>query len=313
MYYPFLRGKQFDLLALQALLKDELLSEAIVPIIEPVRDSATLKKTIQLFDQKKRGLYIIENPLVGTYRLFADRKYTWQLKHTSVKRAWFLLAESEPDESAAIGTEDLLIIDRNASARRLEALLQLRERPNLFLIPDEGRYRQAAARRIVLRSAFQPRSRVEEYGEKADDFFTDDHLFYKKEGALGFSDYTIEGRRYFDKGGPSRAIALHITYFDAYQNLRVKHFVSDSNEDAKEQGQKFFEALAKLSSWYARNQDQLLLTTGLAALLAYRQANKFPGLGTIKKWSLAHHLELVGSYLDYGDHWLERGRLRHGI
>lgn len=52
MYYPYLRGKQFDLLALKESLNRGLLSTKIQPIIEPVRDSATLKMLSSCF--KKR-------------------------------------------------------------------------------------------------------------------------------------------------------------------------------------------------------------------------------------------------------------------
>ncbi|XFE28377.1 sce7725 family protein [Listeria innocua] len=47
MYYPYLRGKQFDLLALKEALSRGLLSNKIHPVIEPVRDSATLKNVIE--------------------------------------------------------------------------------------------------------------------------------------------------------------------------------------------------------------------------------------------------------------------------
>jgi hypothetical protein len=49
MYYPYLRGKQFDLLALKESLQRHVLSPKIVPIIEPVRDSATLKTWSKCF------------------------------------------------------------------------------------------------------------------------------------------------------------------------------------------------------------------------------------------------------------------------
>ncbi|WP_426093416.1 sce7725 family protein, partial [Escherichia coli] len=52
MYYPYLRGKQFDLLALKEALSRGLLSNKIQPVIEPVRDSATLKNVIELFQKK---------------------------------------------------------------------------------------------------------------------------------------------------------------------------------------------------------------------------------------------------------------------
>lgn len=52
MYYPYLRGKQFDLLALKESLIRGLLSTKIQPIIEPVRDSATLKNVVELFQKR---------------------------------------------------------------------------------------------------------------------------------------------------------------------------------------------------------------------------------------------------------------------
>lgn len=305
MYYPFLRGKQFDLLALNVLLKEGLLSRKIIPVIEPVRDSATLKKTVELFDKAGHPLYLIDNPLVGTYRLFEEKKFSWECAGTAVQCGHFVSGTEEPAKEQA-----LLIFDTEFSPRRLEELRAFKDRDRLILIPDEGRYRQCEGSAIVLQEAFKPCRRVEDYSEAADQFFSDEHLFFAEDGYQGFSDYTIEGKKYFDKGGPSRAIALHITYLDAYLNLRVRHFVSDSNEDAKEQGRKFFEALTKCREWYERNQDQLLLTRGLEELLGYLKLEKFPGLGTIKKWSLAHHLELAGAFLDAGDHWLSAGRKR---
>ncbi|MGM0212852.1 sce7725 family protein [Enterococcus sp. AZ109] len=306
MYYPYLRGKQFDLLALTALIQAQRWSTKIVPIIEPVRDSATLKKTVELFDQKKLPLYVVDNPQVGTFKLFNEKKHLWSLsKDSTVKRARIVTeADMEP--------ADLFLFNEH-SPRSVQDIQHLMDLKAQMVIPDQGRFRiLPAEERILLREAFQPRKHVAEYEIKEDDFFTDNHLYYLEDGFAGYSDYTIEGSRYFDKGGPSRAIAIHITYFDAYLNLRVKHFVSDTNDSAKDQGLKFAEALDKLSRWYRRNQDQLLLTIGLQELLNYENEGKFPGLGTIKKWSLAHHLELLGSFLEQGDHWM-KGMEQHGV
>lgn len=303
MYYPYLRGKQFDLLALEYLIKEQRLSSKIHPIIEPVRDSKTTRKVIEFLDQKNVTAYIIENPQVGTYKLLAEKLYPWQIStDTTLKRGMIVTSELLTDTLEA----DLLILDKEVSPKNavLKKALQKYKMP--MLIPDEGRYRTWVNQQILLKQAYQPRRRVSDYEEKTDDFFTDDHLYFAKDGYLGFSDYAIDGKKYYDKGGPSRAIALHITYIDAYLNLRIKHFVSDSNENAQNQSQKFFEALEKLVSWYSKNQDQLLLTGGLENLLTYHKTQKFPGLGSIKKWSLAHHLELVGAFLDYGEYWKER-------
>lgn len=297
-YYPYLRGKQFDLLAVNSLIQARRWSPKIQPIIEPVRDSATLQKTIELFTQEQLTGFLITNPQVGTAKLFDQRRFDWDLKPESSLKQGEIVTKENP----FVGE---IYVFNEHSPREADKLARIQSSA-LTLLPDQGRFRILdVPNKIFLREAFQTKKNVANYAEKVDDFYSDEHL-YKSSNPQGFSDYTIEGRRYFDKGGPSRAIALHITYFDAYLNLRVKHFVSDSNESAKDQSQKFFEALAKLAEWYFRNQDQLLLTLGLEELLGYQEIKKFPGLGSIKKWSLAHHFELIGAYLEQGDHW-QRG------
>lgn len=297
MYYPYIRGKQFDLLAINTLINAKRWSHKILPIIEPVRDSATLKKTVELFDRNDLICYLITNPQVGTAKRFEDKRFEWSLKADTTVRPAEIVTQENPFLA------DLYLFN-SRSPRVLEQKMISNEAR--CVIPDQGRFRvMTLPNKILLKDAFQVQKHVANYGEKVDDFYSDEHL-YLAEPFKGFSDYTIEGSRYFDKGGPSRAIALHISYFDAYLNLRVKHFVSDSNEAASDQAGKFFEALAKLSEWYSRNQDQLLFTLGLQELLAYQETKKFPGLGSIKKWSLAHHLELIGAYLEQNDHW-QRG------
>lgn len=303
MYYPYLRGKQFDLLAVSTLIQEKRWSRRIRPIIEPVRDSPTLKKTLELFDKKKLICYLIMNPQVGTAKLFDEKRFDWPVQeNSSVKKAEIITQDNL--------FQGELYLFNSHSSRKIEKLKISDDA--LSIIPDQGRFRVLEVpNKILLREAFQSQKNVADYGEKIDDFYSDEHL-YLRTNSKGFSDYTIEGSRYFDKGGPSRAIAIHISYFDAYLNLRVKHFVSDSNENAQDQAGKFFEALEKFSEWYSRNQDQLLLTLGMEELLHYREMKKFPGLGTIKKWSLAHHLELVGAFLEKGEHW-QRGWKTYGI
>ena len=46
MYFPYLRGRQFELIALRELLEKRLIGDKIVPIIEPVKLTSTLVKTL---------------------------------------------------------------------------------------------------------------------------------------------------------------------------------------------------------------------------------------------------------------------------
>lgn len=54
MYFPYLRGRQFELIALRDLVDKGVLSDKIIPIIEPVKLSSTLIKTIESYGKKGR-------------------------------------------------------------------------------------------------------------------------------------------------------------------------------------------------------------------------------------------------------------------
>lgn len=49
MYFPILRGRQFELLALRECVNQGLLSNKIIPIVEPVKVSSTYTKTVDSF------------------------------------------------------------------------------------------------------------------------------------------------------------------------------------------------------------------------------------------------------------------------
>ena len=75
MYFPYLRGRQFELIAIRELVEKSLLSDAIIPIIEPVKLSSALTKTMSIFGKSNRELGLVRNPLVGSMRKdLADEK-----------------------------------------------------------------------------------------------------------------------------------------------------------------------------------------------------------------------------------------------
>ena len=65
MYFPYLRGRQFELIALRELIENNLIGNHIYPVIEPVKLSSTLTKTLNVFKENNRNLAIIMNPCVG--------------------------------------------------------------------------------------------------------------------------------------------------------------------------------------------------------------------------------------------------------
>ncbi|MCQ2513413.1 MAG: sce7725 family protein, partial [Lachnospiraceae bacterium] len=78
-----------------------------------------------------------------------------------------------------------------------------------------------------------------DYSNIDTEFFSSDHLYYAEDGYKGFSDYSVVGEEYSETGFAPYAVAIHIVYFDEKNNLRMAHFVSDSNDDISDPARKF--------------------------------------------------------------------------
>lgn len=295
LYFPYIRSKQFDLLGLKELTERQLLHPSVIPLIEPIKDSAALKRTVASFVKHGQPLAIIHNPEVGEFDRSQDKLHSIEeLKLTPTILPAFITNEQFTG-SLISGKHNLLITNRyeGADLKQIEALASQYEITQI-VIEDPRLLPTSPA--VRLNDPFTALKNVEDYLYDDDEFFSDDHLFYLEDDFKGFADYSINGAVYYEKGFPAKAVSLHIMYVDAYQNLRIKHFTSDSNDDYANPGGKFLEAATKLARWYQKYQDQLILTYGLSELLQYHQQQKFPGLGVIKKLSLMHHLELVSAY-----------------
>ena len=65
MYYPYLRGRQNELLCLRELLEAKKLSKCVTPVLEPVKFSSTFVSTLKKFAENERQNILIMNPAVG--------------------------------------------------------------------------------------------------------------------------------------------------------------------------------------------------------------------------------------------------------
>ena len=59
MYFPYLRGRQYDLLALKELAQGKMISPRILPVVEPVKISSTLSGTIKVYKSSKLQMALI--------------------------------------------------------------------------------------------------------------------------------------------------------------------------------------------------------------------------------------------------------------
>lgn len=193
--------------------------------------------------------------------------------------------------------EDFVII--NPSRDSLNPFLEIYENiePRYSLIPyDRAFSRKVPKSKVIFENKFNKTPRNVDYLLNDDEFFSDDHLFFDDEGYKGFSDYSVVGSEYNESGFAPLAVAIHIVYFDENKNLRIHHFVSDTNDDINDPAGKFGEALEKLIMWIQKNS--VTKTEGLRLFEECYKYGKYPGLGTVKKYSIMHHLELINMFLE---------------
>lgn len=65
MYFPYFRGRQYELLALKELASQKLISKSVIPVIEPIKQIPALKNALKAFNDAGLPIGIIVNPNVG--------------------------------------------------------------------------------------------------------------------------------------------------------------------------------------------------------------------------------------------------------
>lgn len=308
MYFPYVRGRQYELLALRELVTKDLLSTNILPVVEPVKLSSTLSKTMEEFVKKQKKIGIVCNPTVGSFssdmkdeeKDSNKQKFLSLLDDPFIVKSHIMKANSVRqiknwERQKNVQAKDWLVICNNRDC--VESYLNIfgETSPQYVLIPDELR-RKIRHGKVLFEDKFEKCDRNSDYSKNSDEFFSEDHIFYNEEGFIGFGDYSVIGKDYLESGFAPYAVAIHIVYFAEDSSLRVHHFVSDSNDDIQNPAKKFYEAVHKLSIWV--NENDIPITTGLSGFLEHYDNQTYPGLGSVKKLSLMHHLELVGKYLD---------------
>lgn len=315
MYYPFLRARQFELIALRELVKEEVLQDRVIPIFEPV------KKTFNNFDiafkffiEKTQKAYLVVNPEVGDlansagYQQIAE--YI-QVKTTigDIYRPAFHYNDKHglahditqiiEDKSF---TNCLLICksDINYESEEFKVLIN-DERISIFNIDDPGRSRglvrkiKATGKEVIrLDDLFDPQQRNSDYLQIEEHRFSEEHMFYKDEGFSGFSDFTTVSSIFSEGGSTPRAVVIHLTYQKDNNEFWIRHFTSNTNDSIVNVQGKFREAAQKTVIFCT---EQGLNNSAIAELKEYYETEHYPGLGTVKKISIKNHIILASEYL----------------
>ncbi len=309
MYQPYIRGKQFELIGIRELIPDILLpnKHKVSPIIEPVKDSSTLKNTIAGLVANDINFTIIANPQVGTFTdtnniLNALKSCIGNYKNYQVG----IIFHSRLNHKNLISILqqhatiiNSLSIIHNAAFDDISDILSLYLQHFLIkynvinLSLTSKRYFRNFDKQTLIEfdDYFNAQSKNANYLQVDESNFSEEHLYYKEEGFKGFSDYLSIGEEYSESGFLPYAVAIHLSYNDKTTNkVKIKHFVSNSNDDTSDIAGKFEEALNKLIAWCDTTSYNSI---AIPIFREYHKNGHFPGLGTLKKLSLMNHIDLI--------------------
>lgn len=320
MYFPYLRGRQNELLCLRELLDAGKLSSKVIPIIEPVKFSSTLFSTLTKFIEMGHQVIVIRNLEVGSFRKESgdmikniekesDEKKKEKIRKTleGYKEVW----NNPQIQKAYLVDDDVISMVREKKIDAKDVVMINIKKGNYryyeeygeeiigkyTVVPKGGDFEDIIEDDIIiLEDSYRKAKRNIDYIENPDELFSRNHIVYKKRGFVGFSDFSMVGNDFDESGFAPLAIAIHIMYFGNRDELKIHHFVSESNESISDPARKFEEAMNKLVNW--ENFDIIPKTIGLDNLIECYNIGKFPGLGVIKKYSLMHHIQMMGEYLE---------------
>lgn len=308
MYFPYLRGKQFELIALREFAIQYPNTEQIIPIIEPVKSTFNGLTTAAriMFEQNFRFALVL-NPADGDFkRITKDILSEISILSENMEK-WiptFLYQNNGETILSAIQDQELnnvMVIFKNGIDISDSILNFLSHSQIQYIVNGDPNSRITMRRlsllenkRIIrLDNCFAEQPRNVDYLNIPEDKFTEQHRFYSDDHFYGISDYTALPKDFIDGGMLPYAVAIHMTYEKNQDEIYVRHFVSDTNDDQSNIQRKFFEAATKLKYFFTDRTK----TTAINELITLLDDEKYPGLGVIKKLSIKNHIELMNSIL----------------
>ncbi len=314
MYFPYLRGKQFELIALREICGFIKNKTIISPVIEPVKESTvSLVKSIECLVKSDINFNLIVNPKVGDLITAKDRDSIFSIvddllnDYDNFQPSVIITNKTKiravSDVIKEKGYKNISLIC-NSVPENEDALTQLISENDIkyvfanndaFSTRSIRNIRKVCRNLIKLSDQFNVLTRNADYSEIDNEFFSEEHLFFKDENYFGFSDFLTVGKDYSETGFLPHAIAIHFTYINKNNEIWIRHFVSDRNEGTSDVAGKFSEALEKLVRFINSNK---IKTNAAHEFVKLHAIGSYPGLGSIKKLSISHHIELVYNYLN---------------
>jgi hypothetical protein len=313
MYFPYLRARQFELIALKELSTEFNFKNYVTPVLEPVRESLNgLNLANKIFYENNFQPFLIVNPLQG--EIPGDTslllEYIQTLEDCSFHPAFHFTNNAEFILSSihnySLKNVMLICLDGFNDDQSLRDLCESSYISHIMVLePQKNRQLDRYIKNlhkfyIRLDDLFERQDKNADYLNIPAHKFSEEHLFYKDEGYNGFSDFTVLPGVFIDGGSTPRAVVVHLSYINENQNneIWIRHFTSTTNDSIANVQLKFAEAARKAVNFVSEHN---LENTAISELESYFKEQRYPGLGTIKKISIKNHLFIVSDFLKTKD------------
>ena len=308
MYFPFLRARQFELIALRELATEEATQGVIIPILEPVKEAHNnLTLAHKIFLDKGQKAYLIVNPKIG--ELAGDSDIYLQFLKT-LEEEIFLPAFHYRNNAAFIidsiaqfQSSNCMIICQNDTSSEDFEFKRLVEKTEVCSINVSDPNKNRSLHRFLksldkdyirLDDLFEKQARNSDYLDIEGHKFSEEHIYFEEEGFTGYSDYTVLPSEYIDGGSTPRAVAIHLTYLNDENQIWIRHFTSNTNDSIANVQGKFAEAAEKAIIFC---REKGINNSAITELESYYDNQHYPGLGTVKKISIKNHILVLSSFL----------------
>ena len=308
MYYPYFRGKQYELITIRE--RAALMAEnKFVPIIEPVKDNLSpLKHSIDELTKHEAKFILVVNPKFGDLKNNPTSLFKDLINDSLKDSAYLMLGYIVDDNSNLIDIKDFIHEYKDFSIVLIhhgfpngKDLKEASEKDNvkkhIFIDRLSGKLYQRHFKgrsRILIRDGFKKQKNAD-YPPR--EHFSDLHMTYEDEGMVGFGDFLIVGDDYMESGGPAYAVAIHLTYLNKERDMFIRHFKSVRTNTPTDPAGKFFEALEKLKEEIDDPESLIFRSSACEEFIDLHKRGHFPGLGYVKKLSMIHHIELMADFL----------------
>jgi hypothetical protein len=308
MYYPFLRARQFELIALRELANENVTQGFVIPILEPVMNTQNgLNLAHKVFVEKNQYAYLVVNSdlgnLSGDSTLFLD--YLKSLEDCKYKVAFhfsgntldirYFIDKYNLSDCMLICSKDLDSDDTDFQDLAQNSAI------STFTVEDPGRNRaldrfikRLGKNYVRLDDLFEKQDRNSEFLNILEHRFSEEHIWYKDDKFAGFSDYTTLPSEFIEGGSTPRAVVIHWTYLNEKEEIWIKHFTSITNDTVANVQGKFGEAAEKAVNFI---KDKNITNSAAEELKDYFFKEHYPGLGMVKKLSIKNHLMIISEYL----------------